>query len=60
MDFTWGAIESKCGLYDFTAYDILLSTMLAHGVRPYWILDYGNSCYPSAPIPKVDCTTREK
>jgi polysaccharide biosynthesis protein PslG len=47
MDFSWGSIESKCGLYNFSAYDTLLAQMKAVGVRPYWIVDYGNRCYPS-------------
>lgn len=55
MDFTWGKIESKCGEYNFSSYDTLLATMEAHGVQPYWILDYGNPCYP--PIPDAACKT---
>jgi len=51
MDFNWGSIEGKCGSYDFAAYDTLLATMEAHKVRPYWILDYGNPCYPPAVDP---------
>eukprot|EP00038_Savillea_parva_P000751 m.98442 g.98442 ORF g.98442 m.98442 type:complete len:613 (-) comp10258_c0_seq1:3042-4880(-) len=47
MDFKWSEIEATCGKYDFSAYDTLLTTMEAHGVQPYWILDYGNPCYPS-------------
>ena len=63
MDFHWNAIESEshCGSYNFQAYDELLATMEAHGVRPYWILDYGNAdCYPPAPTPVIDCTTKER
>jgi len=60
MDFSWSQIEKTCGEYNFSSYDDLLSTMEEHGVRPYWILDYGNPCYPPAPEPQVDCTTREK
>lgn len=51
MDFSWGAIERQKGVYDFAAYDALLAVMRAHGVRPYWILDYGNPLYPPAPPP---------
>ncbi|CUE71464.1 cellulase-like protein, putative, partial [Bodo saltans] len=47
MDFSWGRIESTCGSYNFSAYDTLLAQMNSVGVRPYWIVDYGNRCYPS-------------
>ena len=46
MDFKWASIEKSEHAYDFEAYDGLLSTMEAHGIRPYWILDYGNPLYP--------------
>ena len=42
MDFHWAVIEQSRGAYNFTEYDGLLATMEAHGIRPYWILDYGN------------------
>ena len=46
MDFHWSVIEQSRGAYNFTEYDGLLATMEAHGIRPYWILDYGNPLYP--------------
>jgi hypothetical protein len=49
MDLMWGSVESRCGQYNFTAYDTLLAAMEAHGLRPYWILDYSNSCYDPGP-----------
>jgi len=55
MDFDWGTIEKVCGEYNFTLYDRLLEDMEANGVRPYWILDYSNICYPSDPWPS--CST---
>ncbi len=60
MDFDWASIERTPGVYDFTAYDRLLATMEAHGVRPYWILDYGNPLYPpanSSSTPAKSCDT---
>ena len=58
MDFGWARIESKPGVYDFSAYDGLLAIMEAHGVRPYWILDYGNPLYPPTPgSPSNACNT---
>lgn len=49
MDFHWADIETAKGVYNFSQYDALLAVMQAHGVRPYWILDYGNPLYPPAP-----------
>jgi hypothetical protein len=46
MDFSWESIESTCGEYDFSPWDGLLATLTAVGVRPYWIIGYGNQCYP--------------
>lgn len=58
MDFKWGVIEKQSkGVYDFAAYDTLLATMQRHGLRPYWILDYGNVLYPPQPVPGEDCST---
>lgn len=34
MDFSWSAIESTCGVYDFSAYDGLLAEMEEHGEAP--------------------------
>eukprot|EP00051_Salpingoeca_urceolata_P027972 m.484268 g.484268 ORF g.484268 m.484268 type:complete len:756 (-) comp23280_c0_seq1:62-2329(-) len=45
VDFTWEGIEKTKGEYNFTVYDGLLQELKAHGVRPYWILDYGNPLY---------------
>jgi len=55
MDFNWGSIEKVCGAYNFSAYDLLLTEMEINNVRPYWILDYSNICYPSDPWPS--CST---
>ena len=60
MDFSWGAIERARGVYDFSAYSSLLATMELHSVRPYWILDYGNTLYPPARnTPPQSCNTAE-
>jgi hypothetical protein len=57
MDLTWALVERTCGEYDFTAYDGLLRLMRAHGIRPYWILDYANAkCYPGQSGP-TSCDT---
>lgn len=57
MDFSWAYIESTCGKYNFTAYDALLESLEAHGVRSYWIIDYTNSCYPSPGAPASSCSS---
>jgi hypothetical protein len=60
MDFQWSVIEKVKGQYDFGAYDGLLGVMKSHGIRPYWILDYGNPLYPYIrPRTGPNCTTRE-
>lgn len=60
MDFTWGSIERARGVYNFSAYDRLLTIMELHGVRPYWILDYGSPLYPPANnTPSQSCSTAE-
>ena len=41
MDLRWAAVEKRSGVYEFAGYDALLSVMQAHGLRPFWILDYG-------------------
>ena len=58
MDFKWAEIEKSRGVYDFAAYDGLLKVMEEHKIRPYWILDYGNSLYPYVEPPSsVNCST---
>ncbi|HLK61232.1 MAG TPA: cellulase family glycosylhydrolase [Chthonomonadaceae bacterium] len=45
MDFFWGGIERRKGVYDFAAYDRLMATLKAKKIRPIFILDYGNDLY---------------
>lgn len=59
FSFRWARVEQQRNIYDFSSYDTLLATMEQHGVRPYWILDYGNALYPSAPgTPSQSCDTQ--
>eukprot|EP00039_Didymoeca_costata_P008441 m.112119 g.112119 ORF g.112119 m.112119 type:complete len:490 (+) comp14082_c0_seq1:99-1568(+) len=51
MDTNWGAIESVKGEYNFTDMEILITTLLAHDVTPYLILDYGNPLYDNGLSP---------
>ncbi len=45
MDFAWGDIEKKPGVYHFEAYDKLLDGLLQRTIRPIFILDYSNTLY---------------
>lgn len=47
MDFAWGGIETEGakGQYNFSAYDGLMSRLKPYGIRPIFILDYGNDLY---------------
>ena len=45
MDFVWDAVEKVKGQYDFTAYDQLLDGLTKRGIKPLFILDYGNALY---------------
>ncbi len=45
MDLFWHEVERERGHYDFSAYDALVQTMQAHGMRLILILDYGNDLY---------------
>lgn len=45
MDFAWESIEKEKGSYDFTAYDTLREGLTKRGIKPLFILDYGNRLY---------------
>jgi hypothetical protein len=45
MDFVWSRIETAKGIYDFSAYDRLMGRLKTVGIRPLFILDYGNDLY---------------
>ena len=45
MDFVWDAIEKVKGQYDFAAYDTLVAGLAVRGIKPLFILDYGNDLY---------------
>ncbi len=54
MDFTWGAVERRVGVYDFSAYDRLVADMDARGVRILFILDYGHPVHTKGNGPATD------
>jgi len=54
MDFTWEATERGPGVYDFSAYERLLSALEAKGIRALFILDYGNRLYDEGLAPHTE------
>jgi polysaccharide biosynthesis protein PslG len=44
-DFAWGGIERNKGEYNFDAYDRMLESLTARGIRALFILDYRNNLY---------------
>lgn len=44
-DMLWEQVERTKGTYDFSAFDRLVAQMLRRGIRPLFILDYGNRLY---------------
>jgi hypothetical protein len=54
MDFSWGGVEGERGRYDFSAYDRLTAELAAIGVRPLYILDYGNRLYDDGQAPHTE------
>lgn len=54
MDFSWVHIERKKGEYDFTGYAHLVDALAQRGIRPLFILDYGNPLYDNDLAPHTD------
>jgi len=44
-DFSWADTEKQPGQYDFSVYAQLTDDLAAHGLRPWFILDYENALY---------------
>ncbi|MDB5296698.1 MAG: hypothetical protein JWO31_2681 [Phycisphaerales bacterium] len=53
-DFAWGRTERRPGAYDFGPYDGLVRALESHGIRPLFILDYGNRLYDDGLAPHTD------
>lgn len=47
MDLGWGGVEQTKGVYDFSAFDALVSSLAARGLTLHLILDYFNPIYPA-------------
>lgn len=45
MDVLWDAVEKTKGVYNFDAYDQLTAGLKQRGIRPLYILCYGNTLY---------------
>lgn len=45
MDLFWNEVEHHKGVYDFSHYDNLNNQLRQYGIRPIYILDYGNDYY---------------
>ncbi len=52
MDFIWNAVECEKGKYDFSDYDKLMADLDKHGIKAYFILDYGNNFYDGGAAPR--------
>jgi len=51
MDLAWSAVEREGGVYDFAAYDRLVTQLSKAGARALFILDYGNPLYDNGKSP---------
>jgi polysaccharide biosynthesis protein PslG len=48
MDLGWGGVEQTKGVYDFSAFDGLITALASRGMTLHLILDYFNPLYPSS------------
>ena len=53
-DFHWQDIERTAGVYDFQKYDAQIKQLDALGVRPVWVVSYGNTHYDNGLPPHTD------
>jgi hypothetical protein len=51
MDLGWAGVETTKGVYDFTAFDALVSALASRGMNLHLILDYFNPLYPQSSDP---------
>ncbi|RYG71101.1 hypothetical protein EON80_05790 [bacterium] len=54
MDLIWNETEKAKGVYDFSAYDRLLSQLETQGIQPLFILVYTNPLYDENLSPYTD------
>lgn len=53
MDLSWGSVEREKGVYSLDGYVRLTEALAAKGIRPLYILDYGNPLYEGGLPPKT-------
>jgi len=53
MDMFWSVCEKTRGVYNFEAYDVLMSSLEEKGIRPIFILDYANKLYNDGQSPST-------
>ena len=53
-DFHWQDVENTAGTYDFNKYDAQLAQLDVMGVRPLWVLSYGNTNYDGGLPPHTE------
>src|SRR6202034_148524 len=57
MDLGWQGVETTKGVYDFSAFDALVSALASRGLVLHLILDYFNALYPTSADPGYLTTT---
>lgn len=54
MDYIWRDVETEKGKYSFRPYDELVDSLAKRGIRPLFILCYGNPLYDGGAAPHAD------
>jgi len=49
-DLDWDGVETTPNVYDWSAYDQLISSLQSRGMKALFILDYGNTNYTGDPM----------
>ncbi len=57
MDLGWSGVETTAGVYDFSAFDGLVTALASRNMKLLLILDYFNSLYPTAAQSGFSATT---
>lgn len=53
IDLLWSLVEQQKGHYDFSSYQRIMSVLVAHTIRPIFILDYNNPLYDNTSSPAL-------
>ncbi len=57
MDLGWSGVEQTQGVYDFSAFDALVTSLASRGMNLHLILDYFNPLYPMPGDPAFGTST---